>query len=191
MAGKKRSGLANDKRGYVYAKTTKFIPIPITYTVTYYGSNNTYGIPPVDGNSPYSAGSTVTVLGNSLSRIGYTFNNWYYTDSNGDPIYYSPGNTFVINDNITLYANWTPIEYDVNYHDGDGNIVNDKHQAGSTVTVADNTFSRTGYIFIEWNTSFGSYLPRNTFVINGDINLYAQWMVDGTVTGGITTGGTV
>lgn len=182
MAGKKRSGLANDKRGYVYAKTTKFIPIPMTYIVTYNGFNNTSGTPPVDGNSPYNEGSTVTVLGNtgSLSRTGYSFNNWYYFNSDGDPIYYSPGDTFSINDNITLYAKWTPIIYDVIY-DGNGydDVFVDQQKAGSTVNVEGIQYSRPGYNFMGWNTLPNGdgtpYLPGDTFVINNHIILYAQW----------------
>jgi uncharacterized repeat protein (TIGR02543 family) len=105
MAGKKRSGLANDRRAYLYScSITQFM------LVTYNGNTNTGGTAPTDGSSPYSAGSTVTVLGNSgsLAKTGFTFAGWN-TEANGSGTSYSQGNTFTISANTTLYARWTPL----------------------------------------------------------------------------------
>lgn len=112
MAGKKRSGLANDRRAYRYScQNSKGTPVvSTTYTVTYNGNSNTSGNAPIDGSSPYVTGSTVTVLGNSgspvLARTGYDFSGWN-TQANGSGTSYSQGNTFTINANTTLYAVWT------------------------------------------------------------------------------------
>jgi uncharacterized repeat protein (TIGR02543 family) len=78
-----------------------------SYTVTYNGNGNTGGSVPVDAISPYSSGASVTVLGNtgSLVNTGYTFNGWN-TASNGTGTAYVAGNTFNINSNTTLYAQW-------------------------------------------------------------------------------------
>lgn len=125
MAGKKRSGLANDRRAYgasryyPIAQSTPVVPttqstpvVPITYTFTYNGNTNTTGNPVTDGSSPYASGSTVAVLGNSgspvLAKSGFTFAGWN-TAANGSGRSYSPGNTFTINANTTLYAQWTPV----------------------------------------------------------------------------------
>ena len=109
MAGKKRSGLANDRRAYQCCKTKLTPVVPTTYTVTYDGNNNTSGNAPTDGSSPYASGLTVTVLGNSgspvLAKIGFTFSGWN-TEANGSGISYIQGNTFTINNNTTLYAQW-------------------------------------------------------------------------------------
>lgn len=106
MAGKKRSGLARDRRAYgccIYVG-------PTSYTFTYDGNTNTSGNAPTDGSSPYASGSTVTVLGNSgsppLAKSGLTFDGWN-TIANGSGRYYSQGNTFIIDANTTLYAQWT------------------------------------------------------------------------------------
>ena len=103
MAGKRRSGLANDKRAYICR--TSIIP---TYTVTYNGNSNTSGNAP--DSSSYKFGSTVTVLGNSgspiLSKTGFTFSGWN-TSANGSGTSYSEANTFTINSNIILYAQWS------------------------------------------------------------------------------------
>ena len=77
-------------------------------TVTYNGNGNTGGTVPTDPGSPYAAGATVTVLGNTggLTNAGYNFGGWN-TTANGSGTTYSPGNTFVIGANTTLYAVWT------------------------------------------------------------------------------------
>jgi uncharacterized repeat protein (TIGR02543 family) len=110
MAGKKRSGLANDRRAYCYlGKSTVVTP---TYIITYDGNTNTSGDVPTDGSSPYASGSTITVLGNSgspvLEKSGFTFAGWN-TEANGSGTPYSQGNTFIVNADTILYAQWTPV----------------------------------------------------------------------------------
>jgi uncharacterized repeat protein (TIGR02543 family) len=82
------------------------------YTVTYNGNTNTSGNTPTDASSPYTAGSTVTILGNSgspvFAKTGFTFSGWN-TAADGSGTSYSPGNTFAISTNTTLYARWTPV----------------------------------------------------------------------------------
>ena len=77
----------------------------LTYTVTYHGNGSSGGAVPVDGNNPHDNGASVTVLGNTgtLVRTGYTFAGWN-TSANGSGTAYTPGATFTINQNTTLYA---------------------------------------------------------------------------------------
>ena len=103
MTGKRRSGLANHRRAYKYSLNTQ--STPITYTITYNGNTNTSGNPPTFFS--YTTGSIITVLGNtgSLAKTGYTFSGWN-TEANGSGTSYSQGNTFRINADTTLYAQW-------------------------------------------------------------------------------------
>lgn len=78
-------------------------PAPTTYTVTYDANGGTGEM--TDTNSPYNAGATVTVLDNTFTRDNYTFVNWN-TASDGSGTDYDGGDTFTINDNTTLYAQW-------------------------------------------------------------------------------------
>jgi len=190
MAGKKRSGLANDRRAY---SCSRYCP-QTTYTLTYNGNTNTSGNAPTDGSSPYASGSTVTVLGNSgspvLAKSGFTFAGWN-TSANGSGTSYSQGNTFIINANTILYAQWTPT-YTVTYNGNtntSGNAPTDgssPYISGSTVTVLGNSGSpvlaKSGFTFTEWNTSANgsgtSYSQGNTFTINANTTLYAQWTQD-------------
>jgi uncharacterized repeat protein (TIGR02543 family) len=160
----------------------------LTYTVTYNGNGNTGGIVPVDPNE-YEAGEPVVVLGNtgSLTKTGYSFNNWN-TAPDGSGTSYSGGDTFLIgSSNVTLYAQWTLLNYTVSY-DGNGNTGglpptdSNLYHAGDTVTVLGNTGSltRTGYSFNNWNTapdgSGTSYAGGATFLMgSSNVTLYAQW----------------
>ncbi|MBN1623729.1 MAG: InlB B-repeat-containing protein, partial [Clostridia bacterium] len=132
-----------------------------TYSVTYNGNNNTGGAVPTDGLS-YHNGDTATVLGNtgSLVKTGYTFNGWN-TAANGSGTPYIGGDTFSMgSSNVTLYAQWTAVDYTVTYNGNtntgglvpiDGNTYN----ITDTVTVLGNTGSlvKTGYTFNCWNTA--------------------------------------
>ena len=159
----------------------------IPYSVTYNGNNNTGGAVPTDGTI-YHYGDTVTVQGNtgSLSRIGYTFAGWN-TAANGSGTSYSGGDTFGVTGDITLYAQWTAIDYTVTYNGNtntggsvpvDGNTYN----ITNTVTVRGNTGSltKTGYNFSGWNTAANgsgtSYNGGDTFAMgSSNVTLYAQW----------------
>jgi len=179
----------------LYAQWT---PIP-TYTVTYFGNTNTSGTAPVDGSSPYLSGSSVTVLGNtgSLVKTGFTFAGWN-TAENGSGISYSPLDTFIINSNTSLHAQWTPVGPSSNYtvtYNGNGNTntsvsapvdTNSPYVSGSTVTVlgnplAPNTLVKTGFQFAGWNTaadgSGTNYVGADTFNITQNTTLYAKWLI--------------
>ena len=68
-----------------------------TNTVTYNGNGSTGGSVPVDGNSPYTNGATVTVIGNTggLVYTGKTFSKWN-TASDGSGTPYSGGDVFTM-----------------------------------------------------------------------------------------------
>ena len=197
MAGKRRSGLANDRRAYrCVCPITQSTPVvPTTYTVTYNGNTNTSGTAPVDGSSPYTAGANVTVLGNTgtLTKTGYQFAGWN-TAANGTGTNYVGGDAFTINANTTLYAQWTPVvptTYTVTYN-GNTNTSgtapvdgSSPYTAGANVTVLGNTgtLTKTGYQFAGWNTAANgtgtNYVGGDTFTINANTTLYAQWIIGG------------
>ena len=75
-----------------------------SYTVSYNANGGTGTM--TDSNSPYASGSTVTVLANAFTApSGMTFSGWN-TAANGSGTSYSPGATFTISANTTLYAQW-------------------------------------------------------------------------------------
>lgn len=85
-------------------------------TVTYDGNGSTGGSAPVDVDSPYASGSTVTALvPGTLTRTGYQFAAWYTTPAWDYPStkVYKAGDTFAIAGDTTLYAHWVggPLEF--------------------------------------------------------------------------------
>lgn len=162
---------------------------PVTYSVTYNGNGNTGGTAPVDGSSPYTAGSNVTVLSEgSLVRTGYTFTGWN-TAANGSGTAYASGGTITsIAADITLYAQWAintyTLTYDGNTNDG-GTAPTDpnspyNYNTNATV-LSEGTLTKTGFSFAGWNTAANgsgtAYIPGGTIAnIVANITLFAQWI---------------
>ena len=162
--------------------------VPSNYTVTYDGNTNDDGSPPIDVLSPYSPGSTVTVLGNNtppaLEKTNYVFAGWN-TLPNGSGTTYVGGNTFIINANTVLYAKWILVGVNLSYLPGTGGIgtapssSETYYDVFSTQPVVGNTYTNAGSSFGGWNTlengSGTSYPPGSTIIMTTNILLYAQW----------------
>jgi uncharacterized repeat protein (TIGR02543 family) len=156
-----------------------------TRTVTYNGNSNTAGSAPVDNNSPYNNGSSVTVLGQgTLSKTKHVFIGWS-TDSSAFTAQYTPDSTFTITGgDIVLYAVWREL-CTVTYEGGVGGSgsvpvdVNSPYVAGSSVTVMGKggLVHGGGYVFLGWYCSTaGSYYIENTaFTILEDMTMIAVW----------------
>ena len=84
--------------------------VSINKVLLYDSNGASSGTVPIDNSSPYIEGSTVTVLGNTgfLEKAKEVFNGWN-TASNGSGMNYLPGDSFVINDDTVLYAQWQRI----------------------------------------------------------------------------------
>jgi len=132
---------------------------------------------------------------------GYTFGGWYY-DANcteeyqdvdgltikvnyGDP---HDSNTTAPNKvEITLYAKWTPITYEVAYNGNGataGNMENSHHVYDEAKNLTENAYTRTGFKFLGWSEDKNATTPVYTdqqSVVNltstngAVINLYAIW----------------
>ena len=162
-----------------------------TYTVTYFGNTNTGGSVPVDGSSPYTGGSTVTLLGNSgtLVNTGYQFAGWN-TAADGSGTAYVGDDTFTINANTNLYAQWIIGGVRLVYNAGTGGSGTAPPSSGtyytafSTQPVVGNTgsFSNGAKVFGGWNTvangSGTSYPAGSEYTMPGagTVTLYAQWI---------------
>jgi len=175
-----------DLATYTSAQVRLLPPCALTYD----GNGNTDGTAPIDGNSPYTDGASVTVLGNTgnLSKSGFIFLGWN-TAANGAGTNYNPADTFAITSDTTLYARWLANSSYAVIYNGNGNTGGtppadtNSYSSGATVTVLGNTGGLTrsgGYAFSHWNTSAdGSgvpYNPADTFTISANTALYAQWI---------------
>ncbi|MFZ4756418.1 MAG: beta strand repeat-containing protein [Miltoncostaeaceae bacterium] len=85
------------------------------YTVTYNSNGASSGSVPIDYGSPYFAGSTVAVLGNTgtLTKTDNQFYGYWGLDGATSGTLKAPGSTFTISQNTTLYAQWVggPLAY--------------------------------------------------------------------------------
>lgn len=103
-----------------------------------------------------------------------TFTEWRFKDKPlyaGDPIPAKPGET------ITLIAQYEPIKSRIIYNPngGEGTMSDTTGNAGDTVTVADNTFTRRGYTFTGWNTVEGNRVNGRVELPDEPVVLVAQW----------------
>ena len=166
--------------------------VTTTYTVSY-NSNGGSGTLN-DFSSPYTAGSTVTVLENSFTRAGYIFAGWS-TNSGGTGSYYNGGDLFTINANTILYAQWIPIisgDVTLTYNGngatgGSEPALTTEYPSGTPVTISGNsgllTKSISPILFAGWNTSADqlgtNYVGGDTYNITQNTILYARWIIEG------------
>ena len=157
------------------------------YTVSY-NVNEGEGTPD-PATQTVNHGETIAAAPTGISRTGYTLNTAWNTqaDGNGDPFLFGDEGTPVTAD-ITLYAQWADQQHTVNYHANEG----DSTPVPATQTVNHNdviatapTVSRTGYALnAAWNTQAngqGTPFIFGTTQVTSDMDLYAQWTIQYTV----------
>lgn len=127
---------------------------------------------------------------NEFERIGYTFHSWN-TSQDGSQNSYIDEQTikftdYIDNNHIDLYAQWTPNKYQIKFNSngGSGTMENQQMTYDTQSNLNQNTFTKTGKTFKEWNTSqdgSGVSYSNNQSVINLTnennkvIDLYAIW----------------
>jgi uncharacterized repeat protein (TIGR02543 family) len=121
---------------------------------------------------------SIDALPDPPSRSGYIFAGWNTAPAGS-------GNGFTaattVNDNITVYAQWTGETYMVTFksnYDANATLYT-KTVTVPAMTIADfpTNPTRTGYIFGYWNTQAdggGSGFTAST-AVTGSITVYAQW----------------
>ena len=113
-------------------------------------------------------------------RTGYTFKGWS-TSSTATKASYQSGDNYISNSNVTLYAVWEKIQYNISYNanGGSGAPSTQSKYHGSTLTLRSAKPTRTGYIFKGWSTSStatkASYQPGDNYTSNSNATLYAVW----------------
>ena len=109
------------------------------------------------------------------TRTGYTFAGWF-TES-GEKV--TDATIFTSNTPQTLYAQWNPINYAINYNLNGGSISGQK----TTYTAETGTFTlptptKSGYFFTGWTGSNGTTPQKTVNIIKGSTgnkNYTANW----------------
>ena len=158
----------------------------IQYTVDF----NAKGGNPTPGSQTVLYGGTATEPATAPTKKGYTFDGWHTSADAGYTLSHVNYNfDTVVTENITLYAKWTPIGYEVafngNHVDATGTMTNQAFEYGAAQNLKNNEFERIGYGFIGWNTDENATTAKYTdtqSVIDltdeegGVVTLYAIWV---------------
>lgn len=154
------------------------------YKLTYDGNNAESGtVPESDTGVP---NDLMTAKGNTgnLVREGYIFRGWN-TEPDGGGTHYNVGDTFRIEEDTVLYAEWEKdltkfaiVTYCAN--DGTDETFSEEGLKDRAYEIIANPFNYAGHNFIGWNTQAdgnGDNYSEHDVIspLDHDIILYAQW----------------
>ena len=174
----KRWLIKNTSTGFDFdAKVTQNVDLIADWTPTGYkinyvlngGTNNTNN--PTTYTTDKGVNSFI-----SATRPGYKFEGWYKDANYTNNISSIPiGST----GDVTLYAKWTPIEYNVNYvlNGGTNDSSNPKKYTSDVGVNSFKSPNRGGYTFEGWykDANFTTKITSIPTGTTGDITLYAKW----------------
>jgi len=163
----------------LYAKWTPVTP-NITYTVRFNANGGSGSVP---ASQTVDAGDRITLPnGSGLNNSGYTFGGWN-TNNAGTGTTHNANSSYTPTGNITLYAKWTPVTYNVTYHANGAGVTGiptaQTKTHGVALTLSSDLPARSGYTFNGWNTlangSGDAYTAGGSYTANAAVTLYAQW----------------
>ena len=147
---------------------------PTEYTVMFMDGDRTVG-------SQKGVAGSLVLLKDALSKEGYTFVGW---KSNVDGKVYEASTRYTMPElNVKMSAVWQAnpakytVTYDLNGAEGTAPAAA-QYVADAFVTVTEETFTKEGFIFAGWRSSFGGtvYQANDTFQMPGiNVTLTAQW----------------
>ena len=171
--------------GYTFTGWSPAVANTVTATVTYTAqwAPTVYDISYVlNGGSPtsnpttYTYGVGVTSFADATGKTGYTFAGWYDDATAGNPI-----TTISTTEtgNKTLYARWTPNEYDIIYHldGGDNDSANPAKYTYDVGVASFEDATKDGYHFLGWYDAVkgGNRITNISSTATGTKDLYAHW----------------
>lgn len=114
-----------------------------------------------------------------IERPGYTFKGWYTEKSGGNKV--DAKSIVNIAKNHTLYAQWVPLSYELEFDANGGTIEGNAKQEGLYNTVYGKlpVAKKDGYTFLGWFTAKtgGSQITAST-LCTGNLTVYAHWEKD-------------
>ena len=155
-----------------------------SYTLGFSTAGSSSGSAPVSQTFTY--GNSITIPSNSgaLAKSGYSFSGWSTTSGGSANPTYAPGQSYSGAGNLTLYPAFTANNNIISYNGNgstSGSVPSQTYVTdGSSITIAANGFTRTGYTFSGWGTTAGgvansAYAPGSSFSTPSSITLYAIW----------------
>lgn len=146
-----------------------------------YNANGGSGAP-----SPQTKGEnkTITISSTIPIRDGYVFSEWN-TSADGGGTSYESGASYSTNDDLVLYAIWSPWTHTVSFNANGGTNAPSSFEKTNDIEafIPDTIPSKDGYIFRCWNTesdgSGNKYMPDDSYEYiqnGGTVTLYAIWI---------------
>jgi uncharacterized repeat protein (TIGR02543 family) len=125
------------------------------------------------------------------TRSGFLFDGWYSAATGGTKY----PDSYSINSNITLYAQWSASTFTVTLSGNGGTVTPTTVVAanGSTLgSLSLPTPTRNNYAFIGWfSATSGGIMYTNATIVNSNMTLYAQWTASAFTVTLNANGGTV
>ena len=150
-------------------------------TITYYANGGTGTMPQQTINT-----TSATLTKNAFTRTGYTFTGWN-TNADGTGTSYSDSASIDVNGQaITLYAQWTPINYQIKFdsNGGTGTMSNQSFTYDTAQKLAANAYTKDGSTFAGWTINPDGtgtlYIDEQsvsnlTATNDAVVTLYAKW----------------
>lgn len=139
---------------------------------------------------------TATVI--ATANFDYSFIGWYTQGNGGSLVSPSATHSFVVLSRKDLYAKFDVTTYNIVYSaNGATNtqMINDALHYNDSITLKENTYTRTGYTFLGWATTpQGQVVYSNeavfTLTSRENIILYAVWQANSYTISFVANGGT-
>ena len=147
-----------------------------SYVVSY-NANGGSGAP---GNQTKTYNVSLTLSTTIPTRTGYTFKGWS-TSASATTATYGAGGVYTNNAAATLYAVWSPNQYNISYdaNGGTGAPAPQTKSYGVTLTLSNTNPTRTGHTFLGWSTTnsaeTATYAAGGAYTANSSATLYAVW----------------
>jgi len=148
------------------------------FEITFDGSGGTGSMSP----QTVSYGGSVMLTTNAFTKDHYDFDGWSTTPTGS--IEYFDNGTFTLstNDNVTLYAVWSPEIYKISFsaNGGYGTMDPQYFSYDTPSPIRATGYTRPGYDFAGWNTEADgsgtlTYMDGGSYSASEDKILYAQW----------------
>ena len=147
-----------------------------TYTVSY--DSNGGDVTPEEQVKNY--GTAVTISEIRPKKTGYNFTGWLADNGTG----YSPGDSYAVEADVLLTAQWEQIRYSISYdaNGGTNAPASQEKLYGTEIALSDSIPEREDYTFLGWaedpSAQEAEYHPGDSFTENKDLLLYAVWELE-------------
>lgn len=163
----------------LYAVWSRSISVSL-YDVSYNTNGGSEVIPQIK-----IKGETLTLRSTIPVKYGYTFNGWGLS-ADATTVSYESGSEYTLDEDIVLYAIWTPWSHTVtfNINGGNGDLPEDFIKTtGVNVIIPESTLTKDNCIFKYWSTNATGSGGHNYYTgdgydgiqNNGTVTLYAIW----------------